>query len=59
MTMPYEPVIGFEIHAQARTQSKRFCGEPTVLRVARAIEGLGKQVSMGARCSDGRLRGSI
>ncbi len=28
MTMPYEPVIGFEIHAQVRTQSKMFCGCP-------------------------------
>ncbi len=45
--MPYEPVIGFEIHAQVKTHSKMFCGcpnrfggEPTVLRVARAIEVL-------------------
>ncbi len=47
--MPYEPVIGFEIHAQVRTQSKMFCGcpnrfggEPNALRVARAIEVLGR-----------------
>ena len=26
--MPYEPVIGFEIHAQVKTRSKMFCGCP-------------------------------
>lgn len=31
--MPYEPVIGLEVHLQLKTTTKLFCGCPTTLMV--------------------------